>query len=475
MKTNEHMKWSRLLNWQRLGQTAARDIDPTRPPWQIDYDRVVFSSAFRRLQDKTQVFPLSGSDYVRTRLTHSMEVSTVARTLGMMAGQYILNRYGEEEVTRYDENGLSFKSIIKSTYSINDFGALVAVAALAHDLGNPPFGHSGEDAVRYWFKNSPQGKAAKKALKSKEQVREFERWEGNAQGFRILTKLQMRRDKGGMQLTNATLGAFTKYPVLASQCGRKGSRFKKYGFFSSEKDLFKTVATTLGLLPSRGGGWCRHPLAFVMEAADDVCNPIVDFEDGVRMGCIDKKEAIDMLMEIIPSGDRNKTSRALDGELDDTSRVGYLRAVAIRQLVKEVAEAFRKKEPLMLKGEYDGDLIAETIAGRKNGPLGAIRERISSDVYTNGGIIETEAAGFEIIGALLDLFWPAVNEAASGSPSTRARKILLRIPDEFVGPKRQPDKDPYIRLLRVTDYVTGMTDRYALSLFRKLKGITLPG
>lgn len=474
MKKPVKMQWSQLLNWQRQGVSKSQDINSARPPWQMDFDRIVFSSAFRRLQDKTQVFPLSGSDYVRTRLTHSMEVATLARTLGMMAGEIVIRKHGKEEVLRYPEGKRPRKSTIAKTFSPSDFGAIVAVAALAHDLGNPPFGHSGEDAVRHWFKNSLYGQAARATLPSKVIEKEFDLWEGNAQGFRILTRLQLYRAKGGMRLTNATLGTFTKYPVSADNAG-EGKRYKKYGFFDAEADTFSDIANALGLLKDAAGGWCRHPLTYVMEAADDVCNPIIDFEDGVRLGCIDPKDAIKMLMQVLPKAERPAAQKRLRDEPDPGSKIGYLRALAIRELVKQVSATFSKNEALILRGQYQGDLVSKTPAGCEGGPLSKIKARISEDVYTHAGIIETEAAGFEIIGGLLDLFWIAVEEAANGELSYRSKKILSRIPSEFIGRDRKPHADPYIRLLRITDFVTGMTDGYALELYRKLKGITLPG
>ncbi|MCF7689082.1 MAG: dNTP triphosphohydrolase [Cephaloticoccus sp.] len=471
MKLKNEMQWSDLLNWQRPGLAGLNDIDPARPPWQMDYDRIVFSSAFRRLQDKTQVFPLSDSDYVRTRLTHSLEVSTVARTLGMMAGAIVLSRHGQETVRRYPK-GKETVSTLSETFSTADFGSIVAVAALAHDLGNPPFGHSGEDAVRYWFINSPCGKAARETVKQAALAREFELWEGNAQGFRILTSLQLYRDKGGMRLTNATLGAFTKYPISAIEAG-PGKRWEKFGFFSAESNIFNSIAKTLGLLRNSNGGWCRHPLAYVMEAADDVCNPIVDFEDGARLGCIAYQDSNKLLLSILPAQEQTAAKKRLQDEPDDNSRIGYLRALAIRELIKQVSASFKKNESQILRGKYESELILDTPAGRSGGILNEIKDRIKKDIYTHFNIVETEAAGFEVIGGLLDLFWTAVDEAANGRLSYRSKKILQRIPMEFVGKDMVPDNDPYLRLLRITDFVTGMTDQYALSLFRKLKGITL--
>lgn len=481
-----HMKWSALLNWQRLGIEKAEDIDPSRPPWQIDYDRLIFSSAFRRLQDKTQVFPLSGSDYVRTRLTHSLEVSTVARTLGMLAGQRILDKHGDEEIIPRPNSEPSIREKLREVLRPSDFGTIVATAALAHDLGNPPFGHSGEDAVSSWFCDTRNGGAVHAGIGVAAKLTDFKKWEGNAQGFRILTKLQLYRSRGGMRLTYVTLGAFTKYPH-SSECVAKDSSLKKHGFFASEAPEFEEVAKATGLLRRpEHKGWCRHPLAYLMEAADDICYRIVDFEDGFRLGRIPYETVESLLLAIDPKTDPAR----LKDEPDDQSRVSYLRARAIRVLVDQVAQAFIDNEDRILAGETIRDLITLTPVGQKDGPLEAIKAVIKKRVYTAPAVLETEAAGFEIIGGLLDEFSYAVERraayerqieenAANGlsiAPEInhRANKVLQLIPEEFVGPGRKPDKDPYIRLLRITDYVSGMTDSYALSLYRRLKGIALP-
>ncbi|MFA5265715.1 MAG: dNTP triphosphohydrolase [Opitutaceae bacterium] len=275
---------------------------PSRSPWQIDYDRIVFSSAFRRLQDKTQVFPLSDSDYIRTRLTHSLEVSTVARTLGTIAGAVILERHGHELVLNNDQR-LPLNAVVTP----GDIGAILAAAALAHDLGNPPFGHSGEDAVRHWFETSRKLRQTRMRLSAAQRA-DMRNWEGNAQGFRILTLLQLyRAEGGGMRLTHSTLATFCKYPTQSLDALGKeapASR-KKFGVFQSELTQFQAVANATGLLRQKSGArvtWCRHPLAFLMEAADDVCYRIVDLEDGYRVGCIPFETASKVLLKIATKG-----------------------------------------------------------------------------------------------------------------------------------------------------------------------------
>jgi len=461
------MKWSRLLNWDRLGEERKWAIEPSRSPWQIDYDRIVFSSCFRRLQDKTQVFPLSGSDYIRTRLTHSIEVSTVARTLGTTAGATILQRHKGETV---DNNGTPAK--LGEIVSASEIGALVAASALAHDIGNPPFGHSGEDAVRHWFDTTRRLNAPRRKL-SAAQKSDFSNWEGNAQGFRILTRLQMYKDQGGMRLTHSTLAAFLKYPVQSTEviasAGKPKASRKKFGVFESERELLEKVASETGLLKRQGSqnSWCRHPLAFLMEAADDICYRIVDLEDGFRLNRVSFAETSDLLRKIATRVDPSK----IEARSTNLERIGYLRAIAIRQLVEQVVEVFLDNEDAMLSGKFDTPLTEEI---KNFAELEEIKQVMKRNVYNTPSVLETEAAGFQIIPGLLDLFWSAVSAEEDSRNRRRSEKVLQLIPKEYQGPRGSSPDKVYERLLRLTDYVTGMTDSYALSTYRKLNGIALP-
>ena len=461
------MNWPKLLNWDRLCETRKWALEPDRSPWQIDYDRIVFSSCFRRLQDKTQVFPLSGSDYIRTRLTHSVEVSTVARTLGTTAGATIIKRHKNESV---DNNGKVAK--FGKLFTAGDIGALVAAAALAHDIGNPPFGHSGEDAVRHWFDTTPRLRKVRKKL-GPAQLADFSNWEGNAQGFRILTRLQMYKANGGMRLTHSTLSAFLKYPTQSTealaQAGHCPASRKKFGFFQSEGGLINKVASATGLLKRRGveNTWCRHPLAFLMEAADDICYRIVDLEDGFRLNRVSYADAFNLLRAIATDVKQSD----LDLRNDDLARIGYLRAIAIRQLVLQVVEVFLDNEEGLLNGKFDMPLSEEI---RCHKELNEIKKTMRQNVYNTRSVLETEAAGFQIIPGLLDLFWSAVTADEMSSIRRRSEKVLQLIPEEFHGPVGPEAEKAYERLLRISDYVTGMTDSYALSIYRKLNGIALP-
>ncbi len=443
-------KWLRLLSNRRLGDIRAGEPGQIRTDFQIDHDRIVFSSAFRRLQDKTQVFPLADSDYVRTRLTHSIEVSCIGRSLGTQVGEAIIARYGIDGIQPAD------------------FGAIVAAACLAHDIGNPPFGHSGEDAIRNWFEHESLGRNLLEPL-SDQQRDDFLRFEGNAQGFRILTRLQSP-DNPGLRLTHAVLAAFTKYPRrsrLDSQPA--GISGKKHGFFAAEEAFFAEVAETTGLRERRrGAAWYRHPLAFLVEAADDISYHVIDFEDGFRQGCIDYGTAVSHLSALI---DRDVTER-LKGIAEEKRRIEYLRAAGIGSLVNATAKAFLDNEEAILSGEFDRELVGEI---PQADALESIKGFAVSHIYTARPVVEIEAAGFEVLGGLLEVFAGAANEVATREkPSSRARKLLELVPEQFLGEGGRPAANPYERLLGVTDFIAGMTDTYAVATFKKVRGISLP-
>ncbi len=451
------MQWPKLLCADRLGSTSPAGAELQRSPFQRDSDRIIFSSAFRRLQDKTQVFPLADNDYVRTRLTHSLEVASVGRSLGMIVGAAIVER-GE-----------------LPGYHASDFGAIVSAAALAHDLGNPPFGHSGEDAIRVWFESSKVAQDARTMLKKNEQ-QDIQFFEGNAQGFRLITRLQMP-DNPGLRLTCATLGAFTKYPIEALVPEKahvhEGASTKKFGFFQSEREFFTEVANRCGLIRRTPlhSWWARHPLAFLVEAADDICYRLVDFEDGFRLGYLEYEEVRDRFVRIIGKDDIATRAEQMR---EKKERIEFLRALAIGVAVQQTADLFLEKEGAILAGEFDQPLIDLIPAGPE---LEAIKQRSVETIYGTPRGVEIEAAGFAVLGGLLDDFVAAVSDVARrGKHATpRSRKLLRLVPEQSLGPNREPDTSPYQRLLRMIDFVSGMTDTYAVSLFKKIRGISLPG
>ncbi len=450
------MNWKELLNDNRLGVNAASpgSVVDGRSQFQKDFDRIVFSPAFRRLQDKTQVFPLPESDFVHTRLTHSLEVSVVGRSLGNLVGEQILERNPK----------------LKNYFTKFHFGEVVAAACLAHDIGNPPFGHSGENAIAEYFKTG-RGKEFKKNINDEKKWFDLIKYEGNAQGFRIITTLQNPDIDGGLRLTLATLAAFTKYPkesytaVDLKELTKKTAH-KKFGFFQAEKNIFKKIAKAVGLksVEDNGYWWCRHPLSVLVEAADDICYGIMDLEDGFRLGLISFNETEELLMPLV-QGD------VLEGykERDEKERIGYLRAKAISELVNELAEKFVDEEEKLLDGKFENEMISVI---NKTVALKEINRISIEKIYCYKSVVEREVAGYEVLGGLLDTFIHAYNESYDGNLSRKNRAVVNLLPKRITN---KPPDDIYLRLLSVIDFVSGMTDSFAVSLFRKIKGISLPG
>ncbi len=452
------MNWEELLSTEIYGQTKKSKSDG-RSQFQRDFDRVVFSSAFRRLQDKTQVFPLPESDFVHTRLTHSLEVSCVGRSLGDLVGKTLIDRHPK----------------LKEKYLSFNFGEIVAAACLAHDIGNPPFGHSGEDAISEYFKNG-EGKLFQGIITNKKHWSDLTNFEGNAQGFRIITKLQNPNIEGGLRLSLATLGAFTKYPRESKLTGNdlkkiKGKKiYRKYGYFQSEKKVFENVASNIGLkkINTENGNsiWTRHPLTYLVEAADDICYGIMDLEDAFRVGILTFDETEGLLFPFI--NNKNLSSYKQRNRHD---KIGYLRAKTISNLVRQLSECFIDNEKKILEGKLYEDLISNIPC---NEALQSIKTISREKIYSYKSVIEREAAGYEVIGGLLDTFISAVNEAAKDKLSTKNKSIIQLLPKQFFNKYGKVENELYNRLLRVTDYVSGMTDSFAISLFRRIKGISLP-
>ena len=454
------MEWKKLLSDKILGDETNKnykDVDG-RSQFHRDFDRIVFCSAFRRLQDKTQVFPLPENDFVHTRLTHSLEVSCVGRSLGNLIGTKVLDRHKE----------------LKKEYTNFHFGEIIAAACLAHDIGNPPFGHSGEDAIAEYFKRG-NGKQFEKALNSK-CWNDLVKFEGNAQGFRIITKLQNPNIRGGLRLTHATLGAFTKYPKESESPQKivdkhvKSKLYNKFGFFQSEKEQFKEVASETGLIKKEIKDldwWSRHPLTYLVEASDDICYRIMDLEDGFRLGLLSFNETEELLM---PLTDSTKLKGYNDRNEND--KIGYLRAKSISDIVQELATVFTDEENNILTDKFENDLISVIPTAKA---LENIKVISVDKIYSYRSVVEREVEGYEVLGGLLDAFIKAANEAAEGKASFKNKNLLKLIPNQFLQNNGRPHDDLYIRLLNITDFVSGMTDTYAVSLFRKIRGISLPG
>lgn len=452
------MAWHRLLSRKRLGEILLDDpisINPTqnRTVFQRDFDRIVFSSSFRRLKDKTQVFSLFDNDYVRNRLVHSLEVSCVGRSLGTIIGDEIIKRH-PNLIGNQDE---------AKNYTASDFGDIVAAACLAHDIGNPPFGHAGEDAIRAWFKSA----AAAPLLQQlqPEQVADLIWFEGNAQGFRIITEIERQANRIGMQLTCATLATFTKYPresLIQSDRFHQytGKSTQKHGFFQNEKALFAQVAQEVGLIhhDKNSAWWCRHPLDFLVEAADDICYHIVDLEDGFQLGYIDYNDIKLLLSGILTGNSLNELS------CDREENIKYLRAKVIHQLIMEVKQVFLDLETKLLTGSFDSPLTYHIPSADK---LKDIIDLTRTNVYESCEVVEVQVAGYEVLGGLLAELITATTDN-SLSKSQLVKKLIPKFK------AADAEAEIYHRILRVTDYVSGMTDSYAVSLFKKIKGISLP-
>jgi len=441
---NTQERWLKLLSPERLGASTEHAVghSPDRSRFQQDYDRIVFTSALRRLKDKTQVFPLAQSDYVRTRLTHSLEASCVGRSLGSMVGRAIVDRHG-----------------LAPEVHPSDFGAVVAAACLAHDIGNPPFGHAGEDAMRAWFASH----SAYLAGLDPDQRADLLNYEGNAQGFRILTHLQNPTNPGGLQLTCAVLATFAKYPRRSHLVDPlSGKSAKKFGYFQAEAGLFAEVAETVGLIPRAAGAWFRHPLTFLVEAADDTCYLVVDIEDGVQQGCVSPEQAESLLLEL--AGGVEAASRLKHLE-DAKRRIEYLRARAIGRLVDEAARIFLENEAAILDGSFDHALFDVSPVGEV---LQKVRKVAEEQIYNARQVMEVMAAGYEVISGLLDGYV----DGACGPQTARNRVWQNLLPADF---DRTAGDSNYLRLLQVADMIAGMTDSYAVSAYRRLKGIELPG
>ena len=436
------MHWEQLLSLKRQGDKGKRlriEQDDTRLGFEVDYDRIIFSSAFRSLQDKTQVIPLSKTDFVHTRLTHSLEVSVVGRSIGRLVGKKIIEKYPHLQ----EVHG----------YQANDFGAIVAAAALAHDIGNPPFGHSGEKAIGEYF-SIGKGQQYKDQLTDKE-WQDLIDFEGNANGFSVLTSSRPGIE-GSVRLTYAVLGAFMKYPKESlPKKPTNDIADKKYGFFQSDKVFFKEVANELGLISNKKGnyiGYERHPLAYLVEAADDICYTIIDFEDGINLGLVSEDYALEYLIKLVKDTIDTTKYQTLTTKED---RISYLRALAIGNLINDAVRIFVENEEDILKGKFP---FALTDKSKYKAQIDDIIKLSVKNIYQSREVIEKELSGYQIINSLLDKFITAFNNQHEGK-ATNYDKLLLKILPE----KHHLEKDTmYERLLHICHFVSMLTDGKAL-------------
>lgn len=447
------MNWEQLLSLRKAGDKNKRlrkEQNETRLGFEVDYDRIIFSSAFRSLQDKTQVIPLSKTDFVHTRLTHSLEVSVVGRSLGRLAGQKILEKHPH------------LKNI--HGYQMNDFGAIVAAAALAHDIGNPPFGHSGEKAIGEYFSNG-NGRRFKDQL-TPEEYQDLIKFEGNANGFKILTE-DRPGIQGGIRLSYATLGAFIKYPKesLPHKPTNKIAD-KKFGVFQSEKAFFKEVANELGLISTgneKNASYNRHPLAFLVEAADDICYTIIDFEDGINLGLIQEEYALEYLIKLVKDSINTRKYHNLQTRAD---RLSYLRALAINTLITEAVEIFLNNEEAILKGEFHEALFDKS---RYEAQITDIIKISIDNIYQSEEVIGKEIAGYEMLSHLLDTYTSALLPKEDETPTNYNKLVRKMIPQA----EEYDALTTYGKLIKICSYISSLTDSNIVASFKKFKGLKI--
>lgn len=444
------MLWENLLSLNKYGDTSLRlrkNEDETRLSFDMDYDRVVFSSAFRSLQDKTQVIPLSKTSFVHTRLTHSIEVSVVGRSLGRAVGKHVLTKYPH---------------LRELGYQTNDFGAIIAAAAVAHDIGNPPFGHSGEKAIGEFFQFK-KGTAIKHLLTEAEYA-DLCSFEGNANGFRILNETRFGAE-GGLRLTYATLGAFTKYPKESLPV-RPTDRIadKKYGFFQGDKKFFKEVAETLGLKSNSVNGelrYARHPLAFLVEAADDICYTIIDFEDGINLGLISEDVALEYLGGII--SDKINTHKYSKLQTKE-ERIAYLRAVAIGALIQDATDIFLQNEDAILAGEFHQSLLYDS---KYRHQITDVIDCSVERIYQSDEVVEKEVSGYVVLQHLLDIFFTAIINQENGRETSFDKLLLKKLPERY-----RKKGSLYDKVMGITCYIASLTDSNAVELHLKTANTT---
>lgn len=435
------MNWLQLLNANRFGDAQETTADYTRSDFQRDYDRLIFSASFRRLQDKTQVFPLPGNIFVHNRLTHSLEVSSVGRSLGNSVIRKTASKLDSEE-----------QAVLKYMPTV------VSAACLAHDMGNPPFGHSGEEAIRQFFKDH---QPAFNPLLDEWEWCDLIRYEGNANAIRLLTQQLNGRRIGGYRLSYAVLASIAKYPYPSVL------NAKKYGFFKSEAQSFASIAKNVGLVEKSNQEYCRHPLAYLVEAADDICYQIMDIEDAHKLGILSTSDTLNLYKNffIDNAAYLSKIEQTLLEVTDINEQVAYLRAIVIGLLVERCADVFVQNYSALMSGEKVSSLV-DGLQGAAKEAIKTVEQVAITKVYSYSKVVEIEIAGYQIIGSLLEAFSGAVL-----NPSTKLdKKIGSLLPAQYLC----ANGSNYEKLMSVLDFVSGMTDDYALKTYRLFQGINLP-
>lgn len=440
------MNWERLLSAKRFGMEHYEDAKKhERTEYQRDYDRLIFSSPFRRLQNKTQVFPLPGSVFVHNRLTHSLEVASVGRSMGENIGRELRKKYPASEA------------------HFEEIGSIVAAACLAHDMGNPPFGHSGEKAISTFFSEGKGACLRDEIEQEGGRWNDFTCFEGNANAIRLLMHQFRGRRKGGFAMTYSTLASIVKYPYSSALSGGKN----KFGFFASEEEDYLQIAEDLGIVKQNQQPlkFVRYPLVYLVEAADDICYQVMDIEDAHKLRLLSTEKAIELLLGFFEGEGRERCTRVLSYVSDVNEQIAYLRSAVIGLLVNECSALFLDNEKRILAGEFTGTLIGNippvVVEAYKRCAAFAIQH-----IYRSKDVLDIELAGYRIIGYLLEIFTEAIQK-----PGHAYSKLLLdRIPEQY----ETDSPSLYGKIQSVIDYISGMTDVYALDLYRKITGMGLP-
>lgn len=443
---NNIMNWDKLISDKRFGLEEYHNPKrQNRSDFQRDFDRMIFSSPFRRLQNKTQVFPLPGSIFVHNRLTHSLEVSSVGRSMANEISDRLMMKY-----SNYDW-----------AYKLNQIGDIVATACLCHDLGNPPFGHSGEKAISTYFSEG-NGQYLQQHL-TPDQWTDLVNFEGNANSFRLLTHQFNGRRPGGFAMTYSVLASIVKYPFNSSHAGTKG----KFGFFTSEFENYIKIANELGIisLSEDKSIFYRHPLVYVVEAADDICYQIMDIEDAHKLKILSTHEVIELLVSYFDDEQKEHIYKTMKRVEDPNEKIAYLRSKIIGALVNACADVFVENEAKILEGKMQGSLI-DNIPLRLNTGYKKCSDTAWNKIYHSQDVVEIELAGNQIITYLLDRLLDAVI-----NPKKNSSQLLL-----YKVPLQYETNAPTLfgKIQSVLDHISAMTDVYALDLFRKLNGLSLP-
>ena len=441
------MEWNKLISTKRFGLENYHDPNKQdRTEFQRDYDRLIFSAPFRRMQNKTQVFPLPGNIFVHNRLTHSLEVASVGRSLASKIGTELTAKYGAESAAHFSE-----------------LGSIASAACLAHDMGNPPFGHSGERAISSYFSEDDGAHLKKDLNLTDSQWNDLTNFEGNANAFRLLTHQFAGRRHGGFVMTYSTLASIVKYPYTSDYVA--GQKKTKFGFFQAEKEDYKRIAEELGIKEISPYKYCRHPLVYLVEAADDICYEIMDIEDAHKLKLLSTEQVKDMLLGFFDEEKRQRRIERMAYVEDVNEQIAYLRSMVVGVLVDECAKVFLENEESILNGEFSGSLL-DHASELVSSAYKSCQKISAKSIYRSQLVVDVEISGYTIIYTLID----KLVQAVFNPKKAYSQQLLFRVPEQY----EVNAEEPYRKLMAIVDYVSGMTDVYALDLYQKVTGMSLP-